>query len=523
MTFRSPAATAPALPPCRHGVRGPAHAAAAALVAVLLSTGTALAASDAPTDFEILPVPPRQYSSVHPAPKFQYLFGEPARWRGPILWKYNHANAPPPWDADPVGTLNAITATLVPWTQVCGITFSYQGETTIVPNTRPPSPYGGTGPDYETVVGWDTLADRIAGITYVWLGTTTLGERILLDTDIILSVDAVRSAQQMTRVATHEWGHALGLSHSNLGDAIMSGPPDTAYNGLQSLQPDDVRGCRCLYGPAAGQAAGYSCSLPKKVDFGIVPLGAESPSRTISFSNDGNAAITVNGAFGDTPEIVKDVGCPAGTVLQRGQSCAVQVSVRPSLVGPRVLDFTFNTSDGRYRVPVNFEGSVAAPAPTVVSLVEYFHAGFGHYFVTHLAEEITRLDNGTLAGWTRTGKSWKAWSQPGTGTAPVCRFFSEAFAPKSSHFYTSFDFECAKVKANRDWTFEGEVFHVQLPAPADGTCAAGLAPVYRLYNESRDGVPNHRFTTDPVLQREMIAQGWTAEGYGPGVTMCVPQ
>ena len=104
----------------------------------------------------------------------------------------------------------------------------------------------------------------------------------------------------------------------------------------------------------------------------------------------------------------------------------------------------------------------------------------------------------------------------------MCRFFSEAFAPRSSHFYTGYDFECADVKANRNWTFEGEVFHVQLPTP-DGSCAAGLAPVYRLYNRSRNDVPNHRFTTDPALRQQMLAQNWQAEGNGPGVTMCVPQ
>ena len=78
----------------------------------------------------------------------------------------------------------------------------------------------------------------------------------------------------------------------------MSGPPNITYNSLLDLQPDDVRGCRCLYGPAAGQAAGYSCSLPKKVDFGIVPLYSQSAPRTVTFTNDGNAAITVSRSAG---------------------------------------------------------------------------------------------------------------------------------------------------------------------------------------------------------------------------------
>ena len=47
---------------------------------------------------------------------------------------------------------------------------------------------------------------------YAWYGTTNLGERLLLDTDIILSVDRVRSTQAMNRTATHEWGHAQAVS-----------------------------------------------------------------------------------------------------------------------------------------------------------------------------------------------------------------------------------------------------------------------------------------------------------------------
>jgi hypothetical protein len=520
--------------PSRHQIAGPVAARFAAALCVLglaamLSAPLARAASDAPVDFEFIPIAPTplapaQLGPARPVPKFQFMFGAAARWRGPLVWKYNHANAPGPWDGDPAGTVAAITSTLTRWTQVCGIRFEYRGETTVPPDTRVQSPQYGEQPDYETVVGWGSFPDNTAGVTYAWYGVTNLGERLLYDTDIILSVDRVRSTQAMNRTATHEWGHALGLAHSNVGDAIMSGPPDTAYNGLLDLQPDDVRGCRCLYGPAAGQTAGYSCSLPKKIDFGIVPLNSKSAPQTIAFTNDGNAAITVGGALLGTPELAKDAGCAAGTVLQPGQSCAVQFSAWGTIVGTRAIDVAFDTSDGRYRVPVTFEVTDApAPVVSVVTVLEYFHAGFGHYFVTYLPDEIAKLDNGTFAGWARTGKSWKAWAQPGTGTAPVCRFFSEAFAPRSSHFYTSFDFECADVKANKDWKFEGEVFHVQLPAPANGACPAGLAPVYRLYNESRDGVPNHRFTIDPAVQRQMIAQGWTAEGYGSGVTMCVPQ
>jgi hypothetical protein len=115
----------------------------------------------------------------------------------------------------------------------------------------------------------------------------------------------------------------------------------------------------------------------------------------------------------------------------------------------------------------------------------------------------------------------RVWSSPKAASSPACRFFSTRFDPKSSHFYTASPGECADVKGNADWRFEGEVFHVALP-DAQGTCPAGTQPIYRLYNRGAGGAPNHRFTTDAAVRSSMLAQGWQAEGAGLGVTMCAP-
>ena len=164
-----------------------------------------------------------------------------------------------------------------------------------------------------------------------------------------------------------------------------------------------------------------------------------------------------------------------------------------------------------------------APPPTSVPLIEYFHAGFGHYFITSIPDEISKLDNGTFAGWARTGLQFNAYAAPSANSVPVCRFFSAAFAPKSSHFYTPFASECATMQADSAWTLESsDAFDIAVPA-ADGSCAAGLAPVYRLYNNGQGGVPNHRYTTDLTVRAQMIAQGWVPEGLGPNaVEMCSP-
>jgi hypothetical protein len=481
--------------------------------------GSAGGSGESTPDYEFIPVPKGRANAAKPVPKYQFLYGPQGRWPGPMRWHYNHSNAPPPFDSDPAGTLAQVRAALESWTNVCGITYVYEGETSIPPNTRINHPQFGEQPDDINVVGWDTLDGNTAGVAWVWYDPDT---RELTDGDIILSIQRVQSQVSMQRTATHEWGHAIGLAHSNVEGTLMSGPPDSEYNSLTRVQKDDVRGCRCLYGAAAGNPAGYSCSLPARIDFGLVPINGASAPRTMTLTNHGNAPLSLTNVALNSLRVTRDDGCPAGTVLQPGQSCSVTIVARPTHLISFIDVMTFNTSDGPYAIPVSYTGSNdPVPTPQVTQLVEFFHAGFGHYFVTHLQDEITKLDNGTFSGWSRTGRSISAWTTATAGSSPVCRFFSEKFAPKSSHFYTSFTSECQTVKSDPSWSFEGEVFHVGLP-DAQGNCAVGTQRVYRLYNNGQSGAPNHRFTTDLTLRAQLMAQGWVPEGAGEGVTMCAP-
>ena len=163
-----------------------------------------------------------------------------------------------------------------------------------------------------------------------------------------------------------------------------------------------------------------------------------------------------------------------------------------------------------------------AGAPGLATVFEYFNAGFGHYFVTVLTDEIAKLDSGAFVGWTRTGQQFNVYRNTGSNLAPVCRFFTLAFPPKSSHFYAPRGFGCEGTLQNRDWQFEGDVFYTPLPN-ASAQCPAGHLPVYRLYNNGQGGAPNHRFTVDPVLRAQMVASGYVGEGAGIGVGMCSPQ
>ncbi len=102
------------------------------------------------------------------------------------------------------------------------------------------------------------------------------------------------------------------------------------------------------------------------------------------------------------------------------------------------------------------------PPPPTSTVVEYYHAGFGHYFITSFTADISALDSGKFTGWARTGHTFNAYTSTNGYVTAVCRFFTVAFPPKSSHFYTSNSAECSGLQAsNKDWTFEAEAFYVQ--------------------------------------------------------------
>lgn len=169
--------------------------------------------------------------------------------------------------------------------------------------------------------------------------------------------------------------------------------------------------------------------------------------------------------------------------------------------------------------------SAFAPAASTpkVAVVEFYNAALDHYFVTPLQSEIDALDQGRLAGWTRTGLAFSAYADPQPGTNPVCRFYLPP-GYGDSHFYSASPAECDQVRTRFPF-FEYEssaLFHVALPDPLLGACPAGTSNVYRVWNNRVDG--NHRYVAGRALRDQMIAAGWLAEGYGrDAVIMCAPQ
>ncbi len=266
-------------------------------------------------------------------------------------------------------------------------------------------------------------------------------------------------------------------------------------------------------------------SLPAAIVMSDTQVGTTSAARTVTISNLGPGAVNVLSIVSGNPAEFALGANGCGTV-QANSACTFEFTFKPAAAGARAasLTITSNGLNSPQVLAVSGTGTAGVPPPpATVDVIEYFHAEFGHYFITYLTDEITKLDNGTFKGWARTGKQFKAWTaQTDADQSPVCRFFTVAFAPKSSHFYTPFAPECSVVKTNSVWQFEGEVFFTRQASVA-GVCPASTVPVYRMYNNGQSGAPNHRYTTDLNVRTKMLAEGWIPEGAGSvGVIMCSP-
>ena len=159
-----------------------------------------------------------------------------------------------------------------------------------------------------------------------------------------------------------------------------------------------------------------------------------------------------------------------------------------------LTEYTAAANDDGYTYDdwVNFAApEVFGSVPPIAVAVEYYYSAWNFYFVTAFPDEIAALDSGAFRGvWQRTGYAFQVWPQANAMSTPTCRFFSIAFAPRSSHFYTPFPAECQYVETNpadvAAWEFENIAFHIQL-ADANGLCEGGTIPLYRAFNNGMGG------------------------------------
>ncbi|MEO8849489.1 MAG: choice-of-anchor D domain-containing protein, partial [Casimicrobiaceae bacterium] len=323
-------------------------------------------------------------ASLYPTPgagssdKHLYSSGQPFPWVTPVVWNYNDANRPSSLTLDQA--IAGITAATKQWTDVCAVDIHRGSDTTTIPQNM-----DGSNPSPgENVLGWGDLTlgtagkSGVAGITWTsWDDNGTL-----FDFDMTLSTRYVVSPAQLARVAVHEWGHALGLAHSNLPGAVMSGPdsennpgvPDTAYNAVSTLTDDDKHGCLCLYGPSDAMASqGFLCGLPSVAAMGSVPLGQTSaPVRVTAINTSQTSALTITAVVAGNAEVLKSGGCTNGTTLAPGQSCSFDLAFRPAgVAGTRATSYIgISTTNGvgTYGFPVTATAADALPPQAIATL-----------------------------------------------------------------------------------------------------------------------------------------------------------
>ncbi len=283
-------------------------------------------------------------------------------------------------------------------------------------------------------------------------------------------------------------------------------------------------------GTGTATATSGQLSLTNSIAFGNQAVNTTSAVSNIAVSNVGGSAVSVSSASSSNPSEFTITSNTCVTVAVGG-SCAVGVTFKPGVTGARSASITLvsNGTGSPQAASVGGTGTSVQPPPNTVTVVEYHHAPFDHYFITSKADEIAILDSkvAPFQDWSRTGLQFTAYvnATAPTGSVAICRFFNDsaAFAPKSSHFYAPKGLGCEDTIASfPDWKLENDkLFNAMLP-DANGNCATGTIPLYRLYNNGQGGAPNHRFVTSKTVQQSMLAKGYVAEPAGTGVGMCVP-
>jgi hypothetical protein len=303
----------------------------------------------------------------------------------------------------------------------------------------------------------------------------------------------------------------VSVQFSPAASGARNGQITVTSNGTGSPQSFAVSG--------TGQtvAGSPALSVPASANLGSSAVGVQTAGTQITINSTGTASATITSVLSSSASEFPIVGNTCG-VVAAGSNCKVTVAFRPLAAGARSGSITVasNAPGSPHTVSLSGTGTSVAPTANKVTVVEYFNAGFGHYFMTADTDEITGLDGGAYNfAFLRTNRAFNAWNGPTAGTVPVCRFFTTpgTFGTKSSHFYTANPDECEVLKSNPNWQYEKIAFYIAVPTA--GTCPVGTTPVYRMYNNGQTNAPNHRFSTDFLTYQDFTTtKGWAVEGTG---------
>ena len=150
-----------------------------------------------------------------------------------------------------------------------------------------------------------------------------------------------------------------------------------------------------------GIAAIYSLSVsPGSIDFGNQPVGSPSAAQSLSFSNDGNVAITITGfnAGGNQPTefAIGSDNC-SGRLLAVNESCTTSFRFTPASSGSRSANLSVNSSPAQSGATASFTlqgvGTEASASLSPASL-SFAAQAVGSY---SLAQSVTLANTGNAA------------------------------------------------------------------------------------------------------------------------------
>jgi hypothetical protein len=171
------------------------------------------------------------------------------------LLGYSWASWPVPYYVNPTN-LDLPTAAIAPairagadaWPQQSGVAFSFAFAGT---STQTTTTYDGIN----LIVFRNASSGSAIATTYTWYSGTRL-----IDADMVFwdagfqfftGTSGCSNGFYIEDVATHEFGHALGLGHSDVAGATMYPSISTCSQQSRSLDPDDIAAVRSIYPSAA--------------------------------------------------------------------------------------------------------------------------------------------------------------------------------------------------------------------------------------------------------------------------------